>query len=338
MAVVGRLSIGFLVVGIGWFASPAPAADAILTSDAHVVESGSAASKKFGTKSSLALREGRSVFLAFDLSSLPAGVTADRVAVANLRLFTTKVKAPGTFAVRALTSGFDEATITGATAPPFLTSAFDPVGLPMVASDEGRERVIDVTALVKAWIAGGIANEGLTLIAESGSGLDVAFSSREGDAGNKPRLEIELDPAPIPAPPATNTVVAAHGFAPPVLAASATFAFVTGATATITVAEGESIVVLACAALGTTHAAGSGDAAFDVGFRPAGALVEPTVPADEFQLLRVAQNERIPVTSTRVLTGLAPGDYEVGLVYRTNSTNWNNNDSARCVAFALRAP
>lgn len=339
-AVGGSNGIRFARACLAFFAcaGSALAADAVLLRDAHVVESGTNAAKKYGLKDTLALREGRSIFLAFDLATLPADVTADRIARANLRLFATKVKAPGTFAVRALTAGFVESTISGANAPPFLSSAFDPVALPMAEIDQGRERVIDVTAFVKAWVGGGLANEGLTLIADGGSGLDVAFASREGDSGNKPRLEIEVDPAPSDETPPTHAVAQGQGFAPAVLPTTAVFAFVTGATTTITVAADEAIVVIASAALGTTNAAGSGDAAFDIGVRLSGSAAEPTVSANEFQLLRVGQNDRIPVTLTRVLSGLAPGNYEVGLVYRTNSAAWNNNDSARCLAFALRTP
>lgn len=338
MVGIGGLRKFVVVSGVSIVMANAWAADAVLLRDAHVVESGANASKKYGTKDQLALREGRSVFLAFDLSTLPSGVSPDAIARANLRLFTTKVKAPGSFSVRALTASFDEATINAASAPPFLSSSFDPTAQPMTAIDAGIERVIDVTAMVQAWVSGGLANEGLTLIADAGSGLDVTFASREGEPGNKPRLEIEVIPPSGPPEDSTNTVASGFGFAPAILAATQTFAFVSGTTTTIAVEDGESIVVIASAALGTTSAAGSGDASFDIGVRVAGTTVEPTVPANEFQLLRVAQNNRIPVTATRVLSGLTAGNYEVGLVYRTNSITWNNNDSTRIVAFTLRTP
>jgi hypothetical protein len=115
---VKRLPLG-LTVALGFvaafFLTSAYAAQVTLTGDASV--SSTRTATNFGTLANLYVGNGNSAFLQFDLSQLPAGITAGQISMATLTLFINRVNAAGTINVAPVTSAWSESTITYSTAP-----------------------------------------------------------------------------------------------------------------------------------------------------------------------------------------------------------------------------
>lgn len=141
-------------------------------------------------------------------------------------------------------------------------------------------------------------------------------------------------PAGPPGADLAIAAAAASGAAGVLAATGSAFEFVPGGYATIAVGAGEDLHVVATAALGTASGGGSGTAEFDIGFRLSGDSTVTALLAT--QTLSVGNGLRAPITRNGIVSGLAAGTYEVGLCYRTSSSNWNNNDTARCHAFTTR--
>lgn len=334
-------------------AAPAFAVDAVLKRDAYVATEGASTAKKFGKKPTLALAEGKEGLLGFDLTTLPAGTTPQMVQKANLWLALSKVKSDGTLSVRAALSTWSEADVTGATAPGFATSAFDPQGVPLGGVDAGGTIVVDVTVFVQKWLEGSLPNNGLVLVPDSGSGLDATIEARESSKGwNRARLEIVLaDSGPkgdqgLPGPPGPKgdqgdqgpsgfiASTNAEGSVNTTLNSSGTFQFV-GQTATITVGTGETLFAFASGTFGTSNGSGTGSAQFDLGVRPAGSGTNPVV-AGGAQSASFPFLNRYPLALADRFAGLVPGTYEVGLVAKTASNNWNFNENTRVLAWTAK--
>jgi N-acetylneuraminic acid mutarotase len=118
-------------------------------------------------------------FVAFDLSPLSA---APMVEKAVLRLWVVGVVTPGTIDVAPVLEAWREDTVTADSSPP--------LGSPVVSFDvasggAGNFIDVDVTALVRDWASGAMANHGLAL-ASSGP-ANVLFGTRSTQA---PELEI----------------------------------------------------------------------------------------------------------------------------------------------------
>lgn len=140
-----------------------------------------------GKSTSLIVTTSKNALVQFDLTKLPAGVSAQSFRSARLRLYASKVTKPGDLWVSLLTSAWSE-TNTGA----------GPVGGPLVgtvlASEVGTKRflVADVTTAVSAWL-GGTDNNGLIIDTPSAS---LFLSSKEGSSTGYPaELEIDFDPS-----------------------------------------------------------------------------------------------------------------------------------------------
>jgi len=79
------------------------ATEVTLTGDAHV--SAARPTTNFGTISNLYVGNGYNAFLQFDLSTLPAGITAPQVSKATLIVYVNRVNTPGVVSVSPVTSG-----------------------------------------------------------------------------------------------------------------------------------------------------------------------------------------------------------------------------------------
>jgi len=168
------------------------AQQATLTDDAQT--SAAAANQNFGNNASVRV-SGPNIrgFFKFKLTpNLTPGTTGSRVGKATLKLFVAGVNTPGTFDVFRVNGAWDEATVTGNTAPP-------------IGNMEGAITVddtlvtkwitLDVTQLVKDWLDGVLPNEGIVLIANGGVG-NVIFNSKENQAtSHEARLEVVLNHA-----------------------------------------------------------------------------------------------------------------------------------------------
>jgi hypothetical protein len=115
-------------------------------------------------------------FVRFSLGSLPNGITGSTLAKATMRLFVTSVNSAGSFDVRRVVAPWTETTITGNSQPALGTVIS--AGVPVVASGGGDFIEVDVTAALKDWLNGTLANYGVALV-PNGTPVDVSFSSKE---------------------------------------------------------------------------------------------------------------------------------------------------------------
>jgi len=119
----------------------------------------------------------QNAYIRFDLSTLPAAATADDIAKATLTIYVTKVTGSGSFDVKRVASAWTESTIN-AGSPPTLGTA-EQSAVPVAATDANQFKVVDVTAAVKAWRDGSLANNGLAMVANAVDGLNARFDSKE---------------------------------------------------------------------------------------------------------------------------------------------------------------
>ena len=160
------------------------------TDDAGVFLGGKKAKKTFGSSQTLVVSTqgaGQEVYLKFDTSTMPPGTAID---AATLRLWVTKVKAPGDIEIYLVLDPWDEDTITRDNAP---TGRIDVDGGAVTISEADANDfvTIDLTAEVQAWIDNPAENHGIVLAAPGGSAVNVAFDSKENvRTGHQPELEV----------------------------------------------------------------------------------------------------------------------------------------------------
>jgi hypothetical protein len=168
------------------------AVEAVLTDDAYT--SSRRKTARYGTQAVLSvygLADGAPLmrsFLKFDLSTLPADITADNVEKATLKLYVSKLTRAGSFDIFKVAADWDETTITDLTAPPL-----DQVVATGVPISQGKIFVtVDLTNLVMDWLNGTTPNYGISILPNT-TGIFVNFDSKEGAAtSHEPQLEIVL--------------------------------------------------------------------------------------------------------------------------------------------------
>ena len=135
-------------------------------------------------------------FLKFQLqSSLPPNVAAANVAKATLKLFLSPQgpSSSGAIDIYPVTSAWTETTLIPSSPP---TLAAVPFATGINVGNKESFLVVDVTQLVQDWLNGpsngGLANDGLAIVADTGTTF-VEFDSKEdGVTSHEPRLEIVL--------------------------------------------------------------------------------------------------------------------------------------------------
>src|SRR5205809_202426 len=147
-----RIARPFQAAVVGAGVSPAGAALATLTDDAHT--SGAQRAQNFGSAPSLLLQGPGAaptrVYLRFDLSTLPAGTRGSDVGRALLRLWVSGVTKGGMFDVHTVKGGWTEGAITGANAPP--PGRDEIIGVPVTPRDRNTFVLVDLTDLVRDWL------------------------------------------------------------------------------------------------------------------------------------------------------------------------------------------
>ena len=139
--------------------------------DAHV--SSARTTVNLGYLSNLYVGAGNTAFVQFDLSALPAGITAAQVSRASVQLFVNRINTPGAVAIAPVTSAWTEGSVTYATQPT--------VGAAVQTFTPGASGVfvtLDITSLVQGWISNPASNNGIALTSAAGAYL---FDSKEND-------------------------------------------------------------------------------------------------------------------------------------------------------------
>ncbi|MCW5554146.1 MAG: hypothetical protein KIS67_18565 [Verrucomicrobiae bacterium] len=106
------------------------------------------------------------------------------------------------------------------------------------------------------------------------------------------------------------------------------------ATVTVTITSPtQRVMVTSHKAFGSTIVGGAANLNLYIGHRPSGSSVSPTNVGQGVLGNRVAAYTRVPMGLSAVITGLSPGDHEVGLTgYSPEASNWNYNDASYTTA------
>lgn len=112
-----RLSTHLLAMVMTTLAATATAhaTQAALTGDASV--STARPATNFGALSNLYVGNGNTALLQFDLSTLPAGITAGQISHATLTVFVNRINTSGAVSLSPITSAWNESSVTGNTVP-----------------------------------------------------------------------------------------------------------------------------------------------------------------------------------------------------------------------------
>jgi len=157
---------------------------AVLADDSFV-DSGTPTSN-FGTNNALKASSTQTIYLKFDLSALPAGVSASDVSRAYVKLYvnklTTSVPSEN---IGLICSTWVESTITYNLRP----SVCSTTAVTGSISAANEYITLDVTTAVQAWLSQPSQNFGVS-IQPSGSG-NAVFDSKES-GGSPPELSVEL--------------------------------------------------------------------------------------------------------------------------------------------------
>jgi hypothetical protein len=148
----------FLCLGLA--AASVGAATLPVTGDTYVSQTYQ--NQSFGNSTTLNIGGGNSALIAFDLSSLPAGLTKENIKSATVTVFLNRVATPGGVDISPLTSAWSEAgsiPVTYANRP--AASAAILTNVPVAVSD--TYVTFDLTALMQDWVTGASSNYGLEI-------------------------------------------------------------------------------------------------------------------------------------------------------------------------------
>jgi hypothetical protein len=116
-----------------------------------------------------------------------------------------------------------------------------------------------------------------------------------------------------------------------------TWDFVSSAP-TITITEpGQKVFVVSNKAFGSGNAGGADDLDLAIGYRETGSSGAPSLIGGGVLNNRIQQNDRIVMGLSGIISGLAPGTYQVGLAAKsTDAANWNSNEYSYTTAIILQ--
>src|SRR5262249_1566629 len=116
--------------------------------------SASKSGTNYGNNASLAVQSagGGTVFVQFNLSSLPSEAIPDELSKATLKLFVSGLTSSGNFDVFFINGEWNENNVTYANSPPLGSSVA--LGVPVVASAKNNYVEVDVTPALQAWMNG----------------------------------------------------------------------------------------------------------------------------------------------------------------------------------------
>ncbi len=146
-------------------------------------------STSYGGNATLAVQSkgNATTFVRFDLSSMPAAITAAEINKATLRLFVSGITSAGTMDVYEITSDWGEGTVTYNTSPTLGPVIAQGVNIPL--SSLNNFVTVDITAALQAWVSNPSSNFGIALVASPLSSISVAFDSKEAvNTSHEPEL------------------------------------------------------------------------------------------------------------------------------------------------------
>ena len=154
--------------------------------------------QNFGASGILAVQNGITSLIQFNLSGVPANVSLQK---ASLRLYVDAVETPGAFDVFPVTAAWSENLVSFQNAPALGASATGGHPVPVARTSQNNFVLVDITALVQEWINGETPNDGIAL-ALSGTTGSFSFDSKESVlTSHEPELELVLNTTPGPQGP-----------------------------------------------------------------------------------------------------------------------------------------
>jgi len=152
--------------------------------------------KNYGTNSTLAVQNGVTSYIQFNLAGMPSGATVSR---ATLILYVDAVTAGGTFDVYQVNGAWTEGGLTYNNRPALGSSATG--NKPTTLTTANVFLVIDITSLVQSWLNGLNTNYGVAMVLSGTSG-SFSFDSKESTTySHLPQLIVYFNgPAGPPGP------------------------------------------------------------------------------------------------------------------------------------------
>jgi hypothetical protein len=195
-------SLAFFFLAVSFAVTRAHAVEALLLQDTYV-DNGTTGGKpppngsNYGNGIDLRVFKGNGrigrTFLKFSLATLPPGTLASDVSQARLRFWVnSNSTVTGAITLSPVTAAWDEYVLNNN-----LTGSLS-FGTPKLAdlpiTSVNNFISVDVTAWVRAWLTGSLANEGIEIEAGGATTtLNLAFDSKESNqTSHEPRLEISL--------------------------------------------------------------------------------------------------------------------------------------------------
>jgi collagen type I alpha len=171
---VRRFSQGALLYALLLAPAGTWAAGANTTADTYV--SSTQAASNFGTAAAVNIGAGNTGLLQFDLTGLPAGLTAAQVSKATMTFYVNTLVTGGSVDISQVTSAWTEAGVNFGNRPTYLSPFV--MGVPTATA---RQYVtVDVTQLVKDWVTGVATNYGVQISAAAAApGTAIVLDSKE---------------------------------------------------------------------------------------------------------------------------------------------------------------
>ena len=150
---------------------------------------------KHGIDSSLKINTSNTGFLKFTLSaSLPTEVSYVDIDKATLKIYMADVISAGNLTVRRVNQGWKEETIPVGGISPLLDTGAGAKTFKISKSYAAHWIELDVTRIVKGWVAFPTSDNGFALTVENGNLLDVLIDSKENTAtGHQALLDVVLN-------------------------------------------------------------------------------------------------------------------------------------------------
>jgi hypothetical protein len=150
------------------------AAGANTVADTYV--STTQSSGNFGNATAVNIGGGNTALIQFDLSGLPAGLTASQISKATMTLFVNTVGAAGAVDISQVTGPWSELVVTNNTRPTYLA----PFASNIPVNVARQYVTVDVTQLVQDWVTGAAPNFGVQISAAAAiPGTVIVLDSKE---------------------------------------------------------------------------------------------------------------------------------------------------------------
>jgi len=147
-------------------------------------------STNYGGSNGLSVSPTNLTFIQFDFSWLPQSASVNK---ATLRLFLDNITANGSFDVYQVNGAWTQTTLNYYNLPPIGISATGGNPRALITSQIRNFVLLDITALVQAWVSGSTPNYGVALQLTTPAG-NLSFDSKENtNASHQPEIEIVLN-------------------------------------------------------------------------------------------------------------------------------------------------